>query len=56
MLTVNYARHCDVTCSFCAREWWAWLRSREAQMRRPERDGEPAFADAAATSVRAPRP
>jgi hypothetical protein len=46
-------QHCDQTCAHCAREFWRWLRAREAQMRTPRRGERTTFADAAATSVRA---
>jgi pyruvate-formate lyase-activating enzyme len=44
-------QHCNSLCSYCANVWFRWLKSREAQMRRPMR-GEMAFADAAATSIK----
>lgn len=49
-------QHCDQTCSHCAREWWAWLKSREGQMRRPLKGNKTSWSDAALTSVKAPNP
>lgn len=49
-------QHCDQTCSWCAREFWAWLKGR---MHSAERDGgrsgRGSFANAAATSVTPPK-
>jgi len=28
-------QHCDQTCSWCARQFWRWLKAREAQMWAP---------------------
>jgi hypothetical protein len=53
--TFNHARFCDSTCSFCAREFFAWWKSRNAQMSMSLDDGT-SFADAAATSVGAAGP
>jgi hypothetical protein len=30
-------QHCDQHCGFCAREWFAWLKAREAQMSVPRK-------------------
>lgn len=38
---------CDQHCNWCARNWWAWLKSREAAMSR-SLDGGTSFASAAA--------
>jgi hypothetical protein len=40
---------CDQTCGWCARDWFKWLKAREANMRRTLPDGSN-FANAAATS------
>ena len=50
LVSHNHARFCDSTCSFCAREFWNWLKSRNAQMSM-SLDGGTSFADAAASSV-----
>ena len=47
-------QHCDQTCPFCAREFWRWLKAREAQMRVPKKGEREAFAACAATSNRPP--
>ncbi len=48
-------QHCDSKCSFCATEFWNWVKSREAQMRVPRKSkGEKTpFSEAAASSVKA---
>lgn len=53
----NFTTRCDQTCSVCARDWWQWLKAREAQMntvpkKQAERGCVTSFAAAAATSVR----
>lgn len=46
-------QHCDATCSWCARHFFAWLRDRMFSAQRDGgRSGGGSFADAAATSVR----
>jgi hypothetical protein len=40
---------CDAKCGQCARNFWAWLKSREYQMNM-SLDGGTSFAQAAATS------
>lgn len=50
---------CDSKCGHCARNFWEWLKTREAQMRMPlvleTKDGSvesgTSFASAAASSV-----
>lgn len=51
LVSHNHARFCDSTCSFCAREFWNWLKSRNAQMSM-SLNGGTSFADAAARSVK----
>jgi len=48
----NYSRGCDQTCPVCARQFWAWMKSRMNQMDRPRKGDVVSFAAAAATSVR----
>jgi hypothetical protein len=44
---------CDQTCSWCARNFWAWLKSRLANGAYQDgRSGEGSFAEAAATSIK----
>lgn len=54
---------CDATCGWCARNWFNWLKSREAQMSVPTKDKvmpnghvrkgcSVPFSEAARTSVR----
>ena len=50
-------QHCDATCSWCARAFWAWLKGRMRAAERPAgRSGAGSFASAAATSIRAGDP
>ena len=44
---------CNQTCSFCAREFWKFVKARQAQMSVPRKGETMTFANAAATSVRA---
>jgi len=48
---------CDQTCSHCARDFFRWWKTREAQMSVPRKKlGETTtFAEAAATSIHAPK-
>ena len=41
---------CNSKCGHCARNFWNWLKGREAQMRSDHKGGTP-FAEAARTSV-----
>lgn len=45
-------QHCDARCGWCARNWWRWLKSREAQMSLLRPGQTTSFAQAAATSIR----
>jgi hypothetical protein len=48
---------CDSTCYWCGRWFFQWMRDRMFAIQRSTggRSGDGAFADAAATSIRAPR-
>jgi len=48
-------QHCDQTCSYCAREFWKWVKGREAQMSTPRKGESFTFNQAAQTSIRAPK-
>lgn len=45
---------CHPDCPWCARAFFAWLKARMRDMARPRRGEKTSFADAAATSIRAP--
>lgn len=47
-------RHCDSTCSWCAREFFAWYRSQRAEgmASRKQRSGRGDRTAEAATSIR----
>jgi len=49
------SQHCDSTCSWCAREFWRWLKDYQSKRRaRTGRDGK-VYADfvaASATSIK----
>lgn len=49
---LNLTTRCDSTCMVCAKEFWNWLKSRNAQMSM-SLDGGTSFASAAATSASA---
>lgn len=43
-------------CTFCAKDFFAWWKAREANMQREDgRSGAGSFAQAASTSIRPPR-
>jgi hypothetical protein len=47
---------CDATCQHCARHFFAWLKNRMYSAQRESgRSGDGSFANAAATSIVAPR-
>jgi hypothetical protein len=52
MKTLNLATKCDSTCPVCAREFFAWYKSRMKQMEMTVKGNKTSFAEAAATSVR----
>lgn len=43
---------CHKECPFCARDYFKWLKTREAQMSHPTKGMSVSFAQAAATSVK----
>lgn len=51
-MTIRALGRCHPDCSFCARDWWRWLRRRQADMARPRRGEAVSFLQAALTSVR----
>lgn len=46
-------RSCDQTCSFCAREFWKFVKMREAQMSKPRKGETTSFMQAVETAIRA---
>jgi len=47
-------RECSPQCPWYAKEFWRWMKSRMAQMDKPRNGESESFAQAAATSVKAP--
>jgi hypothetical protein len=47
-------KNCSPQCPWCAKEFWRWMKSRMAQMNMTRPGETTSFAQAAATSVKAP--
>lgn len=43
---------CDQRCGWCAKNFWCWLKAREAQMSVPRKGEKTTFTQAALTSVK----
>jgi wyosine [tRNA(Phe)-imidazoG37] synthetase (radical SAM superfamily) len=52
MKMVSHVKGCSSQCPWCAREFWAWLKSRSFQMDRVMPGDSESFAQAAVNSAR----
>jgi hypothetical protein len=52
MSNINGVGLCHPECPFCARAFWAWVKSRMVAMSRVRRGDNQSFAEAAASSVK----